>query len=239
LATSCYRQTCTEIPGISELLFHIFLGPRIISKKYSNNLYLVTPLDSCPIKSKKPVIGARDKLYPLETKLELCPKEWITLDLSPSTYIHPDDCIMLDKNLFNNIDTFFLEPSEEEVEQPQHQQVDSDHSATISTEGSVVYTEVSNGRKSDKVTIVTIPSSNHNVDLNIDTSQKGKGDLIESETLAVTTSKSTSNDSKMSKDTSGDSNMSISNLTLPSVPIKRSEGRPTGRPTGRNISINA
>jgi hypothetical protein len=134
---------------------------------------------------------------------------------------------------------FFLEPSEEEVEQPQHQQVDSDHSATISTEGSVVYTEVSNGRKSDKVTIVTIPSSNHNVDLNIDTSQKGKGDLIESETLAVTTSKSTSNDSKMSKDTSGDSNMSISNLTLPSVPIKRSEGRPTGRPTGRNISINA
>ena len=78
----------------------------IISKKYSNNLYLVTSLDSCPIKYKKPVVGARDKLYPLETKLELCPKEWITLDLSPSTYIHPDDCIMLDKNSFNNIDTF-------------------------------------------------------------------------------------------------------------------------------------
>ena len=68
--------------------------------------------------------------------------------------------------------------------------MDSDHSDTISTEGSVVYTEVSNGQESDKVTIVTIPSSNHNVDLDIDTSQKGEGDLIESETLAVTTSKS-------------------------------------------------
>ena len=112
---------------------------------------------------------------------------------------------MLDKNLFNNIDTF-LEPSEEEVEQPQHQQVDSDNSATISTEGS-------NGQGSDKVTIVTIPSSNHDADLNIDTSQKGEGDLIESETLAVTTSKSTSNDSNMSKDTSDDSNMSISNAS--------------------------
>ena len=42
-----------------------------MSKKYSNNLYLVTPLDSCPIKSKKPVIGARDKLYPLETKIRI------------------------------------------------------------------------------------------------------------------------------------------------------------------------
>jgi hypothetical protein len=242
--TICYIYFNVVKVGLSKKLQGFFLGPMIISKKYSNSLYLVTPLDSCPIKSKKPLVVARDKLYPLETKLELCPKEWITLDLSPSTYIHPDDCIMLDKNLFNNIDTF-LEPSEEEVEQPQHQQVDSDHSDTISTEGSVVYTEVSNGQESDKVTIVTIPSSNHNVDLNIDTSQKGEGDLIESETLAVTTSKSASNDSKVSKDTSDDSNMSISNessekdpndlsVFLPSVPIKRPVGRPTGSTNSKN-----
>ena len=98
--TICYIYFNVVRVGLSKKLQGFFLGPMIITERYSNSLYLVNLLDSCPIKSKKPIVVARDKIYPIDTKLELCPKEWVSLDLKPSEYIHPDDCVMLDKMYF-------------------------------------------------------------------------------------------------------------------------------------------
>ena len=103
--TICYAFFHIVKVGLSKKLQSFFLGPLIISKRYTNSLYLLTPLDTCPIKSKKPIVVARDKIYPMETKLELCPREWIALDLKPNELIHPDDCILIDRKLFQNFNS--------------------------------------------------------------------------------------------------------------------------------------
>ena len=172
--TICYIYSNVVKRGLSKKLQGFFLGPMIIEKKYSNSLYLVNPLDSCPIKNKKRIVVARDKLYPMDTKLELCPKEWISLDLQPSEFIHPDDCIMLDKKIFNNIDTYSGDQEPEyqadSLNQPEQESEPSAHQKTQS-ESSVSSAEISEQLQ------VNIPNITDNIEhssINLEYNQRGE-----------------------------------------------------------------
>ena len=192
--TICYIYFNVVRVGLSKKLQGFFLGPMIITERYSNSLYLVNPLDSCPIKSKKPIVVARDKIYPIDTKLELCPKEWVSLDLKPSEYIHPDDCVMLDKNVFHNLYSFSGE-TDKSVEDSQNYQADqpiseaASRSKAKSDRRSLVEAEISSvsdqevtdkssehgGSTPEQVHISKIiVESRESLDLNMEPDQKGE-----------------------------------------------------------------
>ena len=192
--TICYIYFNVVRVGLSKKLQGFFLGPMIVTERYSNSLYLVNPLDSCPIKSKKPIVVARDKIYPIDTKLELCPKEWVSLDLKPSEYIHPDDCVMLDKNVFHNLYSFSGE-ADKSVEDSQNYQADqpiseaASRSKAKSERKSLVEAEISSvsdqevtdkssehgGSTPEQVHISKIMvESRGSLDLNMEPDQKGE-----------------------------------------------------------------
>ena len=79
--------------GISKKITSQFLGPFMITYKYSSSLYRVKPLDGCPIRSKDEITVARDKLIVLETSFKLNFDELYTLDLQPSGLIAADNII--------------------------------------------------------------------------------------------------------------------------------------------------
>ena len=252
--TICYYFFNVVKVGLSKKLQSFFLGPMIITKRYSNSLYQINPLDSCPIKTKKPLVVARDKIYPLETRLELCPNEYIELDLKPSEIVHPDDSILLDKQLFSNIDSFsgvneqHLDEQHLVLESDKNTQSQRTTSVETSELGSVkeIPTESNNEQVPTLIVNSEIPKSpsSHSLDLNSRSSQKGEGELLNS------ASHNSLPRSKSSKSSSSDnSDMSISSasdlqrqhMTVVKSPMattslgKRGRGRPLGSFKNRNL----
>ena len=232
--------------GVSKKLQSFFLGPMIITERYSNALYLITPLDSCPIRSKKPLVVARDKIYPMETKLELCPKEWVHLDLRPSEVIHPDDCILLDRKLFNNIDSF-SGCSEDPVSATQEKEFEEHSKSTTSSiksaAPSIEELSSEHGQASEKVSIVRLSSKTKSTDLDFVSDQKGEEVLNESIPRLVDT-KSRSVSTNSNKSVSVSSSKSGDNVELvPSTSVvinrefiqtKNKVGRPRGSVKSKN-----
>ena len=235
--TICYVFFNIVKSGISKKLQSFFLGPMIITEKYSNALYLITPLDSCPIKTKKPLVVARDKIYPMETKLELCPKEWINLDLRPSEIIHPDDCILLDRKLFNNIQSFSVSTNDSDsVERNEEVRLDTTNSE-ISETPSVEEVSIHDAPSSDQVSIVKLSSKTKSTELDLVSDQKGEGDFVKSiPELVGTKSKSVSTKSdsaKLSKSSDKDTELtpSVSALSVEHQKLSQTKHR-VGRPLG-------
>ena len=256
--TICYIYFNVVRVGVSKKLQSFFLGPMIVTKRYTNSLYLVTPLESCPIKSKKAIVVARDKIYPMETRLELCPKEWISLDLKPMKSIDPDDCILLDKKLFNHTSSFTgseTEGSNKEEQSPEARIVTEESTVDSAPvdEQSKEHGEkqvLSNSSLKD-TSLLSNRFSNVTPDVEIDSSsgQRGEGDInIPNSNLPNNDSKSSSltSDSEISSSSSKensniaqehdisepvDNNDKDSNVTPTSVnesSIKRGPGRPKG-----------
>ena len=100
--------------GLSKKLQSFYLGPFVITRVFSASLYEVTPLPNCPIKSKKPLVSPRDKLYVLDSVLELTKDEFVgvaSLDLEPSQYISADSHINVAKVQFDLLQDQLVERS--------------------------------------------------------------------------------------------------------------------------------
>ncbi len=70
------------------------MGPFIITKRYSQSLYQVQGLPSCPVADyKRFYTVARDKIVPISTQLKLCSKEMYNMQLQPSAFISANDVI--------------------------------------------------------------------------------------------------------------------------------------------------
>ncbi len=88
--------------GVSKKITSQFLGPFMITYKYSSALYRVKPLDGCPIRSKDELTVARDKLIMLETSFSLNKDELYKLDLKPSQLVAADNLININPTIMKD-----------------------------------------------------------------------------------------------------------------------------------------
>ena len=105
--TLCYIYFDVVHSSVSRKLSSKFLGPFIITKRYSQSLYQVQGLTTCPITNpSKYFTVARDKIVPIATQLKLCTKEVYSMKLTPSAYISSNDVINIrpSDEIFADID---------------------------------------------------------------------------------------------------------------------------------------
>ncbi|MCP4054133.1 MAG: transposase family protein [Mesoflavibacter sp.] len=135
--TLCYVYFDIVRSDVSKKLSSKFLGPFIITKRYSQSLYQVQGMVTCPITNpSKFFTVARDKIVPISTQLKLCSKETYSMKLTPSAYISANDVINVrpGDEIFDDIENFdyinddSLFQESVEIQERKSQQLNNSHS---------------------------------------------------------------------------------------------------------------
>ncbi|MCP4266087.1 MAG: hypothetical protein GY777_11030 [Candidatus Brocadiaceae bacterium] len=111
----CYIYYDVVQIGLSKKLQSMWIGPCLITKVISECLYEVLPLSGCKLKDKSHRIIPRDKIYVIESTVELTPDEKIGVILTDEFFsVDPIVKIPYDfPQSLHNLSTLELNPEEE------------------------------------------------------------------------------------------------------------------------------